>query len=107
MIVACIPMLKPLFNKTLKLHSSYATPSRSNINGYRRGHGPSAAGYIREESSGFEMSKFPAGDADQYHTAVKGGVSDDGSETFILDEGPKMRVIKRTEITVEESSSRD
>lgn len=105
--VACIPMLKPLFNKTLKLHSSYATPSRSNgIDGYGRRTKPSAVGYIREDTSGFEMTKFPHGDVDQYHTAVKGGVSDDTSETYILDDSnkPKMRVVKKTEITIEGSS---
>ncbi|KAL2756897.1 hypothetical protein ACRALDRAFT_1069604 [Sodiomyces alcalophilus JCM 7366] len=104
MITACAPMLKPLVARTLKLQSSYATPSGPS--GYGGRQRPTAAGYIREDTSGFEMSKLQGGVSDPYHTTVKGGISDDGSETSILAEGLQHRVMRHTEITVEESGPR-
>lgn len=105
MITACAPMLKPLLAKTLKLQTSYASPTGPS--GYGGRQRPSAAGYIREDTSGFEMSKLRGGVSDPYHTTVKGGISDDGSETSILAEGLQHRVIRHTEITIEESRPRD
>lgn len=103
-------MLKPLFAKSLHLQSSYGTGGPSGrvndyeLSGARRGD-RSNVGYVRDVDSDpdYDMQNFAGRvSTDQSRsTVVKGGISDDGSETFILQDSPETRgVMMKTEITV-------
>jgi hypothetical protein len=93
-------MLKPLFGKTLKIQTTYGT---SQAVGYGNRAKPSAAdrGYVLDDQDDLEMMQYNSSGNTQFHsTVVKGGGSDDGSETFILPDVPQDAVVKRTEISI-------
>jgi hypothetical protein len=93
-------MLKPLFGKTLKMGTSYATNSRAGF-GSRPGPLPTSRGYQLNDPDDLEMTKYSTSDNNGFQsTVVKGGVSDDGSETFILPDIPRDAVVMKTEISV-------
>lgn len=100
-------MLKPLFGKALNMSTvNYGTGgSASHPHGAYGRSRPVAAGYVREaDDEDFEMSGYnKTGRPAQFtRTTVQGGVnsSDDGSETFILNDVPDDKVMMKTEVRV-------
>ena len=94
-------MLKPLFGRTLSIQTTYESSQKAQ---YASGARPSTAitGHsfddARDDAALTDYSN--SGTANFHSTFVKGGGSDDDSETFIFADIPQDAVVKKTEISV-------